>query len=40
MKTDFLKDKNVVVMGLGVFGGGVDTAKFAAKFAKKVIVTD
>lgn len=27
-------------MGLGVFGGGVDTAKFAARYAKKVIVTD
>ena len=29
---DFLKDKSVVVMGLGVFGGGVDTAKFAAQY--------
>lgn len=27
-------------MGLGMFGGGVDTAKFAARFAKKVIVAD
>ena len=40
MDVDFLKDKSVVVMGLGVFGGGVDTAKFAARYAKKVIVTD
>jgi UDP-N-acetylmuramoylalanine--D-glutamate ligase len=40
MKTDFLNGKNVVIMGLGVFGGGVDTAKFAARYAKKVIVTD
>jgi UDP-N-acetylmuramoylalanine--D-glutamate ligase len=40
MKMDFLKGKTVVIMGLGVFGGGVDTAKFAARFAKKVIVTD
>ncbi len=40
MNVDFLKDKIVVIMGLGVFGGGVDTAKFAARFAKKVIVTD
>ncbi|HBG28738.1 MAG TPA: UDP-N-acetylmuramoyl-L-alanine--D-glutamate ligase [Phycisphaerales bacterium] len=40
MNTDFLKDRVVVIMGLGVFGGGVDTAKFAARFAKKVIVTD
>ncbi len=37
---DSLKGKSVVVMGLGVFGGGADTAKFAARFAKKVIVTD
>ncbi|MHB0946679.1 MAG: UDP-N-acetylmuramoyl-L-alanine--D-glutamate ligase [Sedimentisphaerales bacterium] len=35
-----LENKIVVVMGLGVFGGGVDTAKFAARFAKKVIVAD
>ncbi len=40
MNVDFLKGKSVVVMGLGVFGGGVDTAKFAARYAKKVIVTD
>ena len=40
MNTDFLKGKSVLVMGLGVFGGGVDSAKFAARLAKKVIVTD
>jgi UDP-N-acetylmuramoylalanine--D-glutamate ligase len=40
MNTDFLKGKSVTVMGLGVFGGGIDTAKFAARYAKKVIVTD
>ncbi len=40
MKTDFLNGKTVAIMGLGVFGGGVDTAKFAARYAKKVIVTD
>jgi UDP-N-acetylmuramoylalanine--D-glutamate ligase len=40
MKADFLKGKFVVIMGLGVFGGGVDTAKFAARLAKKVIITD
>jgi UDP-N-acetylmuramoylalanine--D-glutamate ligase len=40
MNIDFLKDKSIVIMGLGVFGGGVDSAKFAARFAKKVIVTD
>lgn len=40
MNVDFLKGKSVLVMGFGVFGGGVDSAKFAARFAKKVIVTD
>jgi UDP-N-acetylmuramoylalanine--D-glutamate ligase len=40
MDTNFLNSKIVVVMGLGVFGGGVDTAKFAGRFAKKVIVAD
>jgi UDP-N-acetylmuramoylalanine--D-glutamate ligase len=32
--------KKVLVMGLGRFGGGVDTAKFAAGVGAKVIVTD
>ncbi len=32
--------KNVLIMGLGMFGGGVDAAKFAAKNNAKVIVTD
>ena len=40
MDVDFLNGKTAVVMGLGVFGGGVDTAKFAARYAKKVIVAD
>ncbi|MCX5633287.1 MAG: UDP-N-acetylmuramoyl-L-alanine--D-glutamate ligase [Phycisphaerae bacterium] len=40
MNVDFFKGKSIVIMGLGVFGGGVDSAKFAARFAKKVIVTD
>jgi UDP-N-acetylmuramoylalanine--D-glutamate ligase len=40
MNADFLKGKSVLIMGLGVFGGGVDSAKFAARHAKKVIVTD
>ncbi|MEN6385008.1 MAG: UDP-N-acetylmuramoyl-L-alanine--D-glutamate ligase [Phycisphaerales bacterium] len=40
MDCNILNGKIVVIMGLGVFGGGVDTAKFAARFAKKVIVTD
>jgi len=40
MNADFLKGKSVLIMGLGVFGGGVDSAKFAARLAKKIIVTD
>lgn len=40
MDTDFLQDKNVLVMGLGRFGGGVDSARFASRYAEKVIVTD
>ncbi len=32
--------KNVLVMGLGRFGGGVDVARFAASSGAKVIVTD
>ena len=32
--------KNVLIMGLGRFGGGVDAAKFAAKAGAKVIITD
>ncbi len=32
--------KNVLVMGLGRFGGGVDVAKFAAGAGAKVTVTD
>jgi UDP-N-acetylmuramoylalanine--D-glutamate ligase len=32
--------KKVLIMGLGRFGGGVDSAKFAAKAGAKVIVTD
>lgn len=35
-----IKGKIVVVMGLGKFGGGTDSAAFAAKHAKHVIVTD
>ncbi len=40
MNADFLKGKSVLIMGLGVFGGGVDCAKFASRLAKKVIITD
>ncbi len=32
--------KNVLIMGLGRFGGGVDVAEFAARAGAKVIVTD
>lgn len=35
-----LKNKKVLVMGLGKFGGGIDSAMFAARYAKEVIVTD
>lgn len=40
MDTDFLKDKKVMVMGLGRFGGGVDSARFAADRGADVTVTD
>ena len=32
--------KEVLVMGLGLFGGGVDAAEFAARSATRVVVTD
>ncbi|MBN1361891.1 MAG: UDP-N-acetylmuramoyl-L-alanine--D-glutamate ligase [Sedimentisphaerales bacterium] len=32
--------KEILVMGLGRFGGGVDAAQFAAKVATRVVVTD
>ncbi len=35
-----LKGKKVVVMGLGRFGGGLDSAEFAAKKGAGVLVTD
>lgn len=37
---EFLKGKKVVVMGLGVFGGGVASAKFCVKHGASVTVTD
>ncbi|MHC4926224.1 MAG: UDP-N-acetylmuramoyl-L-alanine--D-glutamate ligase [Planctomycetota bacterium] len=40
MEKAFFKDKKVVVMGLGRFGGGVDSALFAAKAGADVLVTD
>ncbi len=35
-----VKDKNVTVMGLGLFGGGVAAARFLAEHGAKVTVTD
>jgi len=35
-----LKDKRAVVMGLGLFGGGVAAARFLAKQGARVLVTD
>ena len=40
MKRQFLTGKNVLVMGLGRFGGGVDAAKFALNSGAKVTITD
>lgn len=40
MDKGFFKDKHVVVMGLGSFGGGADSAAFAAGAGAKVLVTD
>jgi len=37
---DFFAGKKVLVMGLGRFGGGVDTARFASECAGSVFVTD
>lgn len=40
MTTDFFKNKQVAVFGLGLHGGGVGTVKFLVKHGAKVIVTD
>ena len=40
MKKDFFTGKKVLIMGLGRFGGGVDSAKFALNTGAKVTVTD
>jgi UDP-N-acetylmuramoylalanine--D-glutamate ligase len=40
MDRAFLQDKRVLVMGLGRFGGGLDSALFAAKAGARVLVTD
>ncbi len=36
----FFKNKNVTVMGLGLYGGGVASARFCLKHGAHVIVTD
>lgn len=40
MDRAFFKNKKVVVMGLGRFGGGVDSVRFAAGAGANVLVTD
>jgi len=40
MKTNCLSGKRIVVMGLGRFGGGEDSALLAYKSGGKVLVTD
>lgn len=40
MRIEDFKNKKVTVMGLGLLGGGVGTAKFFAKVGAKVTVTD
>ncbi|MGD0078496.1 MAG: UDP-N-acetylmuramoyl-L-alanine--D-glutamate ligase [Sedimentisphaerales bacterium] len=40
MDKDFFRDKKILVMGLGRFGGGVDVVKFTCSAGAKVIVTD
>jgi len=40
MDQTFFKNKKVVIMGLGRFGGGVDSALFAAGAGAEVLVTD
>ncbi len=40
MNKEFFTAKNVLIMGLGRFGGGVDVAEFAVRAGAKVIVSD
>jgi UDP-N-acetylmuramoylalanine--D-glutamate ligase len=40
MGEGLFRDKKILVMGLGRFGGGVDVAKFACSAGARVIVTD
>ena len=40
MDKTFLRDRSVLVMGLGRFGGGLDAARFACRAGARVTVTD
>ena len=40
MRRDFFKGKRVLVMGLGRFGGGLDSVRFAHHAGARVVVTD
>ena len=40
MDKQFFQGKTVLVMGLGQFGGGIDSALFAHRMGAKVIITD
>jgi len=40
MRRDFFKVKRVLVMGLGRFGGGLDSVRFAHRAGAHVVVTD
>jgi UDP-N-acetylmuramoylalanine--D-glutamate ligase len=40
MDRNYFKDKRVVIMGLGRFGGGLDSALFMSKVGARVLVTD
>ncbi|MHC4171894.1 MAG: Mur ligase family protein [Planctomycetota bacterium] len=40
MNKEFFTGKNVLIMGLGRFGGGIDVTKFAAGGGAKVVITD
>ena len=40
MNYEFFNGKTVLIMGLGRFGGGVDSAQFAHNAGAKVIITD
>jgi len=37
---EFFKGKKITLLGLGLLGRGVGDAKFLAKYAKELVVTD